>query len=94
MSTCVTSSSNKCGGSCKSKSTVAKPSNHNKRWSPTDDTALILGYAQGTGLEVMADKLGRTVVSILHRLSLNGLVKFDPKENAYMTVPTVLYKFN
>ena len=77
-----------CCGSCQD-----KPVNHNKRWSSDDEKDLLVKFASGKPLDLIADELGRTVVSILHRLSLNELVEFDREKNAYYTVPTLLYQF-
>lgn len=77
-----------CCGSCQD-----KPSNHNKRWNEADEAQAILQYAAGTPIDMIAEDLGRTPVSILHRLTLHGLVEFDREENAYFTVPVKLYQF-
>jgi len=72
---------------------VIKPSNHNKRWSDEDVNFLIINYAAGADIHLIANELNRTVVSILHRLKQNGLVEFDKSEKAYFSVRAKLYQF-
>ena len=69
------------------------PGNHNKRWSDDDVSTLISMYAAGVAPSIIADELERTVVSVLAKLTEYGLVYFDKKENAYFTIPAMLYRF-
>lgn len=70
-----------------------KPKNHQKRWSNEDEKFLIINYAAGTSMDLVASKLNRTLVSVLHRLTLAGLVEYDKKANAYYSVRALLYQF-
>jgi hypothetical protein len=70
-----------------------KPSNHQKRWSEDDEKYLIVNYAAGVNIDLIAKVLDRTTVSVLSRLSLSGLVEFDKKANAYYSVRALLYQF-
>ena len=79
-----------CGGCCKSDQ---KPENHQKRWSVEEEQALVYNYAAGTAIDLIAKVMGRTEVSILQRLTQLGLVTFNRADNAYYTMPALLYKF-
>ncbi len=70
-----------------------KPSNHNKRWDHEDEKYLILQYAAGVSLDCIAKTLNRTLVAVLGRLAVHGLVEFDKKAKAYYTVKALLYQF-
>ena len=69
------------------------PAKHQKRWSEEDIGVMVLLYAKGTPIPLIAENLERTEISILHRLSMLGLVEFNRSRNAYYTVPTLLYQF-
>lgn len=71
----------------------AKPTNHNKRWSEEDEQFLIINYAAGVAIDLIAKELNRTVISVLSRLSDNKLVEYDKKANAYYSVRALLYRF-
>jgi hypothetical protein len=71
-----------------------KPKNHQKRWSEDDDKYLIVNYAAGASIDLIAKELDRTVISVLSRLTNSGLVEFDRKANAYYRVRALLYKFD
>ena len=73
--------------------TKNKPASHNKRWSAADEEYLLINYAAGVSTDCIANVLGRTVVSVLHRLSLKGLIEFDKKANAYYRVRALVYQF-
>ena len=77
----------------KMKNVLPTTRNHNKRWTETDRSSLIKSYASGTPIKYIAENLGRTEVAVLGQLDNLGLVKFNRSENAYFTVPTMLYKF-
>jgi acyl carrier protein len=70
-----------------------KPANHHKKWTEEDRSQAVLQYAAGTPIGIIAKNLGRTKVAILHQLSEFGLVQFDKDDNAYYTVPALLYQF-
>lgn len=71
----------------------ARPANHQKRWTEDDEGLLVFRYAQGTPIDLIAKELSRTKVAILGRLAELGFVYFDKEENAYFTVPTLIYQF-
>jgi hypothetical protein len=73
--------------------TKKKPANHNKRWKDEDRGVLLYRYAQGVPVTIIAKELGRTKVSILGQLAELNLVQFDRDQNAYYTVPTLVYQF-
>ena len=72
---------------------VKNPPNHQKRWTDADEKTMLQLYAAGSTIDIIANVLGRTVVSVLHRLSLNHIVMFNKEHNAYFTVPTLVYQF-
>jgi hypothetical protein len=72
---------------------MAKPSNHNKRWTQEEEAAAIIEFAKGTQITNIAGFLGRTEVSVLGKLATFDLVEFRKDENAYYTVATCLYAF-
>lgn len=69
------------------------PPNHQKRWTDDDEKTMLQLYAAGSTINVIANVLGRTVISVLHRLSINHIVMFNKEHNAYFTVPTLVYQF-
>ena len=68
-----------------------KPANHNKRWNEVDDKYLLVNFASGAAIDLIARELNRTVISVLSRLTNSGLVEYDKKENAYYKVRAMLY---
>lgn len=70
-----------------------KPSNHQKRWAAADEEYLLINYAAGAAIDLIATHLNRTPVSVLGRLATKGLVEFDKSEKAYYKVRALLYKF-
>jgi acyl carrier protein len=77
---------------CDQESEETLPINHNKRWEQEDDDKVILMFAARSSVEVIAQELGRSVSSILHRLAIKKLLKYDHKEAAYYTTPSLFYK--
>jgi hypothetical protein len=90
---CKTDVKKPCGSGCECATKVAKPTNHHKRWSENDDKFLMLNYAARVSVDLIAQALNRTPVSVLHRLTLSGLVEFDRSEKAYYSVRAKLYQF-
>lgn len=82
----------KCAGTCGCGGTE-NPPNHKKHWTDEDEKTMLQLYAAGSNINIIAKVLGRTVVSVLHRLSLNHVVMFNKQHNAYFTVPTLVYQF-
>jgi len=80
-----------CKTGCSNK--MSKPTNHHKRWIEDDDKFLMLNYAAKVSVDLIAQALNRTPVSVLHRLTLSGLVEFDRAEKAYYSVRAKLYQF-
>lgn len=72
---------------------ATKPANHNKRWSEDDEKYLLINYAAGAAIDLIAKQLNRTVISVLSRLANNDLVEYDKKKNAYYKVRALLYQF-
>jgi hypothetical protein len=70
-----------------------KPANHQKRWTEVDDEYVLVNYAAGAAIDLIATHLNRTPVSVLGRLAIKGLVEFDKSEKAYYRVRALLYKF-
>jgi len=72
---------------------VKKPANHQKRWSEDDEQYLVINYAAGVNVDLIANVLNRTTVSVLGRLATKGLVEFDKTANAYYKVRALIYQF-
>ena len=70
-----------------------KPKKHHKKWSTEDSSKLLIAYASGASIEVIADQMERTVVAVLHQLSKVGLIEYDKEENAYFRVRALMYQF-
>jgi len=70
-----------------------KPANHQKRWTEADDEYVLVNYAAGAAIDLIATHLNRTPVSVLGRLATKGLVEFDKSEKAYYRVRALLYQF-